>query len=90
MGNYAEAFEDVEVTKNNSEGFPPSPIILAVCSPYQQEIGNHMILDLLLEHRIGNVDTSDSKGTYCITGNCWIVLSKSYQWFCEVVNNNDS
>ena len=60
--NYAEAFDGVEVTKNNPEGFPPSLIILAVCSPYQQEIGNHVILDFLLEHNIGDVNMSDSKG----------------------------
>ena len=62
LENCAEMFEGVGIVKNNTEEFPPSLIILAVCSPHQQEIGNNLILQLLLEHKIGNIDMSDSKG----------------------------
>ena len=68
LENCAEVFKGVvEITKSNTEEFPPSLIILAVCSPqapHQQEIGNNLVLQLLLEHKISNIDMSDSKGTY--------------------------
>ena len=64
LENCAEVFEGVEVAKDDTEGFPPSLIILAICSPHQQDIGNNVILQLLLEHKIGNINMSDSKGTY--------------------------
>ena len=48
------------------EEFPQSPIILAICSPYQRKIGNDMILRLLLEHKIENINMSESKGMYLL------------------------
>lgn len=56
-------FEGVEIAKSTTEEFPPSLIILAVCSPHQQQIGNNLIVQLLLEHEIGDIDMSDNKGT---------------------------
>lgn len=61
----AEVFDDVKVAHKNIEEFPLSPIILATCSPHQPEIGNNLILDLLLKYNIGDVDMRDNKGT-CI------------------------
>ena len=59
-------FDDIKVDKESIEKFPSSPIILAVCSPYQQKIGNNLILQLLLEHNIEFIDMSDSKGIIVI------------------------
>ena len=58
----AEVFDRGEVVNTNTKGFPLSPIILAVCSPYQEDIGNNLILQLLLEHDIGGIDINDSQG----------------------------
>ena len=65
MDKYPKLFDDFEY--NTKKTFPHSPIILAVCSPYQQNIGNILILQLLLECRVGRINTVDSKGTvFCI------------------------
>ena len=62
LEKYPKLFDDVEIEENMKE-FPQSPIILAVRGPYGQNIGRNLILQLLLEHEVGNIDMSDSKGT---------------------------
>ena len=68
-------FEGVEVAKSTTEEFPPSLIILAICSPHQQEIGNNLILQLLLEHEIGDINMSNNKGTNFMYIRTWSLLA---------------
>jgi len=38
--------------------------MLAVCSPYQQEVGNSVVLDVLLEQQADIINARDGKGIY--------------------------
>ena len=46
--------------------------MLAVCSPYQQDVGNSVILDVLLEQQVDTIDVRDGKGTYVLV--CLVLL----------------
>ncbi|XP_065890153.1 E3 ubiquitin-protein ligase HACE1-like [Dysidea avara] len=62
LEHYPELLSSSSNTHSTAVGFPPSLIMLAVCSPYQQEVGNSVILDVLLEQQVGTINVRDSKG----------------------------